>query len=571
MYRQKSQIVKKASGLALLAFSFFSGVTAQQITPLKVLNSPYDEQHPVFSPNGELFFTVGFHPQNTGGATDFGDIWTSSKDAQGNWLPPKRVEGISTSGNDVVVGFSDALTILVYHSGGANMRQGIHQYTRFGSSWNYVRPMEISNFKNNSSYFSGRLSHDGEVIMMSMSSFGTYGNEDIYVTIKKDDGTWTAPLNLGSSVNSFAQEQTPYLSKDNMTLYFASNKLGNRQGKDIFYSQRSGSGWEDWAEPVRVETVNSQGSEMSYGTYGPDPTKAIFSTTQNSEGFGDFMLAEFLKVEPLTARENQIEVVEVPEPEAIVPVVQEVAPVVEDIPVPAKAEPVEQPAVAKALPVVEKEVKQNVAVPVLEVKEPVYTKKEWLSVKVVDAITNEEIGYQLEVSNDRGVKKPISTQQEWLDLSEDPQWTNILIQSKGFIPQLVSKEYWEGLQGKELALKPAKVGSAIVLENIQFNRGTSDFADAKSIQVLDNLVGFMKENPGIKIRLEGHTDNAGDPSLNKDLSMKRASKIRGYLTINGIEFERVRISGWGGTRPVADNNTEDGRERNRRVEMVIEN
>jgi outer membrane protein OmpA-like peptidoglycan-associated protein len=571
MYRQKSQIVKKASGLALLAFSFFSGVTAQQITPLKVLNSPYDEQHPVFSPNGELFFTVGFHPQNTGGATDFGDIWTSSKDAQGNWLPPKRVEGISTSGNDVVVGFSDALTILVYHSGGANMRQGIHQYTRFGSSWNYVRPMEISNFKNNSSYFSGRLSHDGEVIMMSMSSFGTYGNEDIYVTIKKDDGTWTAPLNLGSSVNSFAQEQTPYLSKDNMTLYFASNKLGNRQGKDIFYSQRSGSGWEDWAEPVRVETVNSQGSEMSYVTYGPDPTKAIFSTTQNSEGFGDFMLAEFLKVEPLTARENQIEVVEVPEPEAIVPVVQEVAPVVEEIPVPAKAEPVEQPAVAKALPVVEKEVKQDVAVPVLEVKEPVYTKKEWLSVKVVDAITNEEIGYQLEVSNDRGVKKPISTQQEWLDLSEDPQWTNILIQSKGFIPQLVSKEYWEGLQGKELALKPAKVGSAIVLENIQFNRGTSDFADAKSIQVLDNLVGFMKENPGIKIRLEGHTDNAGDPSLNKDLSMKRASKIRGYLTINGIEFERVRISGWGGTRPVADNNTEDGRERNRRVEMVIEN
>jgi outer membrane protein OmpA-like peptidoglycan-associated protein len=211
------------------------------------------------------------------------------------------------------------------------------------------------------------------------------------------------------------------------------------------------------------------------------------------------------------------------------------------------------------------------APPVSEVTEPIYAKKEWLSVKVVDAFSNEEIGYQLEVTNERGVKKAISTQQEWIELSEDPQWTNILIQSKGFIPQLLSKESWEGLQGKELAMKPAKAGSAIVLENIQFNRGTSDFADAKSIQVLDNLVGFMKENPTIKIRLEGHTDNAGDPSLNKDLSMKRASKILGYLTINGIEFERVRISGWGGTRPVADNNTEEGRERNRRVEMVIEN
>jgi outer membrane protein OmpA-like peptidoglycan-associated protein len=401
---------------------------------------------------------------------------------------------------------------------------------------------------------------------MSMSSFGTYGNEDIYVSIKKDDGTWTAPFNLGSSINSFAQEQTPYLSKDNMTLYFASNVQGNRQGKDIYYSQRNGSGWEDWAERVRVEAVNSQGSEMSYVTYGPNPSMAIFSSTQNSEGFGDFMLAEFLKLEPLNAQESQAEEPLAVEPEPIQPAVQETVPAVAEASVPVKAEPVvEQP---------KPEVKPKeipAAPPVLEVAAPVYTKKEWVSVKVVDAFSNEEIGYQLEVTNDRGAKKPISTQQEWIELSEDPQWTNILIQSKGFIPQLISKVKWDGLQGKELAMKPAKAGSAIVLENIQFNRGTSDFADAKSIQVLDNLVGFMKENPTIKIRLEGHTDNAGDPSLNKDLSMKRASKIRGYLTINGIEFERVRISGWGGSRPVADNNTEEGRERNRRVEMVIEN
>ena len=53
--------------------------------------------------------------------------------------------------------------------------------------------------------------------------------------------------------------------------------------------------------------------------------------------------------------------------------------------------------------------------------------------------------------------------------------------------------------------------------------------------------------------------------------MKRASKIRGYLTINGVDFERVRISGWGGNRPIADNQTEEGRVLNRRVELLIEN
>jgi outer membrane protein OmpA-like peptidoglycan-associated protein len=160
--------------------------------------------------------------------------------------------------------------------------------------------------------------------------------------------------------------------------------------------------------------------------------------------------------------------------------------------------------------------------------------------------------------------------QLWIEI-EEPQWVNFTISSKGYIPELLDKSSLMELEGKEILLKPAVAGTAIILENIQFNRGTSDFADSRSIQVLDDFVLFLKENPEIKIRLEGHTDNAGDPSLNKDLSMKRASKIRGYLTINGIEFERVRISGWGGTRPIAENNTEEGRTINRRVELLIEN
>ena len=570
MYQSRKSFIYKASWLVLLAFSIYSELSAQQVSPLKGVNSPYDEQHPLFSPTGELFFTVGFHPQNSGGPTDFGDIWMSSSDPQGNWQSPKRIPGLSTPGNDVVVGFLDALTILVYHSGNGNVKQGIHQYSRFGSNWNYLRPLEISNFKNNSSYFSGRLSKDGDVIVMSMSSYGSYGNEDIYVSLRKDDGTWTAPMNVGSSVNSFAQEQTPYLSDDNMTLYFSSNIQGNRRGKDIYFAKRSGSGWEDWATPEMVQRINTQGSETSYVSYGPNPTMAIFSSTQNSEGFGDFMVSEFLKVEPLNAivlasdeaEEIPVQMVEAPSEVALLTPQENLVAVSNETKLP-------EPEPQTLEPI--KESQPEAVTPMTASTESESQPREWVDVRVLDGTTQEEITYQLEIANDRGTKRPLQGQSEWSAASEDLQWTNVFVLAKGYIPQLLARDDWEALQGKNLLMSPAKAGASIVLENIQFNRGTSDFADAKSIQVLDNLVSFMKDNPNIKIRLEGHTDNAGDPSLNKDLSMKRASKIRGYLTINGIDFERVRISGWGGTRPIADNSSEEGRERNRRVEMLIEN
>jgi outer membrane protein OmpA-like peptidoglycan-associated protein len=560
----------KASGFFLLAFFLFSEVSGQEILPIKSLNSPYDEQNPVFSSNGELFFTIGFHPQNTGGPTDFGDIWYSIPDNKGDWQIPQKVADLSTSGVDVLVGFSDALTAMVYHSGQNGKKQGIHLYSRFGSSWNYLRPLEMGNFKNIGTYFSGRLSMDGNVLIMSMNSFGSFGNEDIYVSFKQSEDVWSSPLNVGSQVNTFAQEHSPYLSDDLQTLYFSSNFQENRRGKDIYYSQRSGSSWDSWTAPTPIGFTNTQGSEMGYVKF-PKENKAIFTSTQNSEGFGDFFMVKFQTIQPLIAQ------VETASPELPQPIVKENLPKVENILELERKDTLktEKDSVLQVIPKVLVDSVSKITETIPEetiIKTPISTSnRPWNEIKILDAQTQSPIDYKIEISNDRGIKREISNQtQLWKEL-EDPQWVNLSISSKGYIPQLLDKNSWIESEGKEILLKPAIAGTAIILENIQFNRGTSDFADAKSIQVLDDFVLFLKENPDIKIRLEGHTDNAGDPSLNKDLSMKRASKIRGYLTINGIEFERVRISGWGGTRPIADNNTEEGRAKNRRVEMLIEN
>jgi outer membrane protein OmpA-like peptidoglycan-associated protein len=550
----------KASRLFLLAFSFFFTAKAQEMIPISALNSPYDEQSPVISPNGELFFTIGFHPGNIGGPTDYGDIWMSKKDNKGDWQKPQHIPSLSTSGNDVIIGFSDALTALVYHSGNNDKRQGIHQYSRFGNSWNYLRPLEMGNFKNNSMHFSGRLAAEGSIIVMSMNSFGTFGNEDIYVSFRQSEKVWTSPLNLGPQINSFAQEQTPYLSNDLQTIYFSSNIHGNGRGKDIYFAQRKSQSWEDWTQPQKIGLANSIGSELSYTIIDPNSEMAIFTTTQNSEGFGDFMLVKFEAKEPL-ANLEVIEDTSVSDAASIPATQLDSTIFITEI---------EEESTKEDVEAVNEESKvQDLIQPEIATLDSV-AKVRGL-IRILNVQTLEEVPYQIEVGNERGLKKILESQVELWELLEEPQWNTIIISSKGYLPKMLGSTEWEKLEGKELLLQPAISGTAIVLDNIQFNRGTSDFADSKSIQVLDNLVTFMKVNENIKIRLEGHTDNAGDPSLNKDLSMKRASKIRGYLTINGVDFERIRISGWGGSRPIADNQTEEGRILNRRVEMLIEN
>ncbi|NVK49506.1 MAG: OmpA family protein, partial [Cyclobacteriaceae bacterium] len=117
----------------------------------------------------------------------------------------------------------------------------------------------------------------------------------------------------------------------------------------------------------------------------------------------------------------------------------------------------------------------------------------------------------------------------------------------------------------------AEAGNSLLLDQVGFKRGTAELEGLATMEFLDQLAEFLAENPEVIIRISGHTDNAGDPGLNKALSLDRASAVRDYLVEKGVAFERLRISGWGGTRPIASNATETGRSKNRRVEITVEN
>jgi OOP family OmpA-OmpF porin len=103
---------------------------------------------------------------------------------------------------------------------------------------------------------------------------------------------------------------------------------------------------------------------------------------------------------------------------------------------------------------------------------------------------------------------------------------------------------------------------------IVFKTGKADI-DEVSFPVLDMVKAYLDAKPEItKLRIEGHTDNVGDPKKNVELSGARALAVARYFVGKGIDCKRLVATGFGDTRPVADNKTEDGKAQNRRTDFI---
>lgn len=117
---------------------------------------------------------------------------------------------------------------------------------------------------------------------------------------------------------------------------------------------------------------------------------------------------------------------------------------------------------------------------------------------------------------------------------------------------------------------PEEVKAAVNLaaKSIQF-KTDSDELLTESFAKLDTIVRYLKDYPELDALIEGHTDNTGDDAYNSELSQKRADAVKKYLTDKGIDPTRLTPKGYGGTQPIADNSTPQGRAMNRRVEVKL--
>jgi type IX secretion system PorP/SprF family membrane protein len=145
----------------------------------------------------------------------------------------------------------------------------------------------------------------------------------------------------------------------------------------------------------------------------------------------------------------------------------------------------------------------------------------------------------------------------------------ILITKEGYFNKTIKLEALkiEDIE-KVVLLTPIEVGASVIVEDLLFKTGKTEL-DERSFRILDQLVDFMKQNPTIKIELQGHTDSDGSASANQKLSEGRAKSAMDYMVNKGISPARMTAKGYGQTQPIDTNATPEGKAKNRRVELKI--
>ncbi len=487
-------------------------------------NSSYDEQSPMIAPDGKvMYFTVTGHPSNIGGKKDLGDIWYSVwlGDAWGPAIHAGNV--INDEGYDAVIGFShDGERIFLannYHA----TTQGFSLAHKTADGWSKPEYIRIPYFRNRAPYTFAYFSITAEALVFSAEPFGdTFGAEDIYVSLL-EQGKWMEPKNLGATINTGQQEWAPSLSADGKILYFSTTARKGYGSFDVYYSERLDDTWTNWSPPVNMgANVNSEGRDLHYRTM-PGTKLAIFTSTQNSDGYGD--------IKVFTPPPNLQDSLIAQRPDTIVRLVE----IVRDKPI---------------------------------------TKDEKLfkvSGRVTDLKTGDPVRATVSFHSDSTFKSTAGRDGRFEVRFPSVSEYTVRVEAPGYVgtfEKLDVRTYELMFLEMNFKLQPIEIGATVNLKSVLFKQSLPDLLP-ESNDELDLVVSFLQDNPKIEILLSGHTDNRGDPEHNRKLSEKRVQKVKEYLVSKGISGRRITGKGFGGSQPIADNKTEATRRLNRRVEFTI--
>ena len=267
--------------LLINSYPFFGQIPINNLVGIESIsniNSEFFEYNGYINKNKNfIFFNRSNDPNNVGGIKDQGDVWYSKKVFDNLWTSPENMLELNDQENNLLLGVENQ-NIIVFTNGEVN----IYNITDAGIK--LISNSFIKYYKSNSNILSGSISEDKKLIVLSADSYGSYGVEDLYVSKKLNDSTWSSLINLGSSINTSYQETYPYLSSDNSRVFFSSNGYDGYGGFDIFYSDRQDDSWKQWSQPINLgNKINSEGSENSF-IYDSNSNIISFSSSKNSIG-----------------------------------------------------------------------------------------------------------------------------------------------------------------------------------------------------------------------------------------------------------------------------------------------
>ncbi len=485
------------------------GIVAERLSDS--VNSPYKELRPLLSPDGtELYFSRRNHPDNTGGEDDDEDIWMSKLDtASGEWT---KAVNLASPVNNKEPNFVSAIT----------------------PDGNSVMLVLGNKYRENGKMAAG-----------------------VSISTRIEDG-WTTPKNFDIENDYNYSPKANYFIANNRKVLILSVERDDSYGdRDLYVSFfRDDS---TWSEPVNMgPMVNTAGEDSSPFLAADD--KTMYFSSNGLSGYGKDDLFISRRIDDSWTNWT--------EPQNLGPEINSA----DDDQFFMITPSGEYAYYSRG--------NKNSDLDIYRLKIPQEYKPAPVILvkgKVINAKTNEPINAriiyeQLDTGVEVGYTNADPTTGEYQILL--PAGTNygFLAMKDGFVPLSENIDLVELTEYKEierdLFLVPIEVGVPFRLNNIFFDFDKS-VLKKESFPELDRMVQLMNNNPNMIFEIAGHTDWVGSDEYNLSLSQRRANSVYNYLNQKGIAKARLSALGYGESKPVATNATDEGRAQNRRVELVI--
>jgi len=403
------------------------------------------------------------------------------------------------------------------------------------------------------------LTADNNVLYYTVCKFDKvrrYLNCDIYFSEFIND-EWTQIQSVSKKINlSGSWESQPSISADGRTLYFVSDRVGGYGGYDIYRSIKNDNG--EWGTPINMgPSINSQSNEKSPFIH-PDG-KTLYFSSDGWLGLGGYdIFYSRLKEDGTWSKPRNIGYpINSPDDEVGFFVSTDGS----------RGFFASNKFSEKGGWDLYSFELYNEARPekVLFIKGTVKSESDIEPVKARIELTNIDTKKTSQIPMDTMTGKYVAVTPFNSDYIMTVKKEGYVYESK-YIARIDS--IFRNPAEVNVEIKPIELNKSYRINDIYFGFNSYDLT-VESKVVLDQLIGFLNENPSICIQIQGHTDNIGNDNVNLRLSGDRARSVYNYLIEKEIQAKRLTYQGFGESMPVAPNNTEEGRAKNRRTVFVI--
>lgn len=500
------------------------------------INSSYNDYSPVISADESILMFTSRRPGGVGDKIDeylnepFEDIWYSTKVGK-KWSGAKNLGlPVNTELHDAVVCLSPDGQKLITYNGSKNGGDLFISELQ-GTTW--TKPENLGKAINSSGHeASASFSFDGKILYFVSDRKDGLGGHDIYYSIVNEKGKFEKAINIGAPINTEYDEDGVFMMPDGKTMYYSSKGAGGIGGYDVFKTTLENG---QWTKPVNAGVpINTPDNDVFFVLSGSGHHAYYGSASMKGYGGQDIYRITILGEEkqPLLNTEDQLLAM--------------------------AANPISN----------------------LKTEEAIASrgpKMTLLKGVISDAKSNEPLEATIElVDNEKNIllatfRSNSSTGRYLVTLPSGKNY-GITVKKDGYLFHsenfILSSDADYQEYTKDVALKKVEVGSVIVLRNIFFDFDKATIR-SESANELERLVKLLNENPTLKIELGSHTDSKGSDEYNMKLSDNRSRSVVSYLIGKGISPDRLVAKGYGETKPIDTNDTDEGRQNNRRTEFKI--